>query len=115
MRIAPEEQFSITRPGWRSSTPSSQARWARLWPSRPSPTLSASRSVPGAGVDVVVELEEADAEAADEAVDHGVEVRDGGRVAQVEVVAVVLDEALAVALEERLVAAACRPWGCGRR
>ena len=48
--IAPELQFSNTTPGWRPRSRSNQSRWARLCPSRPAPTLKASRSVPGPGV-----------------------------------------------------------------
>ena len=48
-----------------------------------------------AGVDVVVELEVADAQVADQEVDHLVQVLDRGGVAQVQVVAAVLDHALA--------------------
>ena len=47
----------------------------------------------------------------DEPVDDRVEVRTGGGVAEVEVVAVVLDDALAVALQEGLVGAARRAIG----
>ena len=56
----------------------------------------------GAGVDVVVELEEADSELVDEPVHHAIEVLDCRRVAKVEVIAVVLDDALAVPKEEGL-------------
>lgn len=55
-----------------------------------------------ARVDVVVELEIADAELFDQAVDRLVQVRDRGRVAQIQVIAVVLDEPGAAALQERL-------------
>ena len=57
---------------------------------------------PRAGVDVVVHLEESEAEVRHEPVDDTVEVRAGGGMPEVEVEAVVLDDALAVALEERL-------------
>lgn len=39
-RMPPDEQFSRTRCGYWSSTPSSQSSWARLWPSRPAPGVS---------------------------------------------------------------------------
>ena len=53
------------------------------------------------GVDVVVQLEEADAEVFDQPVEDRVEVRTGGRVAQVQEVSLVLDDPPAVALQER--------------
>ncbi len=57
----------------------------------------------GAGRDVVVQLEEADAEVADEAVDGLVEVRAGRGRAEVEQVAGVLDHPHPAALQERRV------------
>ena len=103
MRIAPELQFSSTTCGWRSRSRSSQARWARLCAEQAGADAERVPVGAGAGCHVVVELEEADAELVDQPVDRGVEVGLRRRVAQVEVVAVVLDDPPAVALQERRV------------
>ena len=66
--------------------------------SRTDPTCLRAR----AGVDVVVKLEVADAQLADEEVDHLIQVLDSRRMAQVKVIPAVLDHAPAAAREERL-------------
>ena len=55
----------------------------------------------GPRIDVVIELEIADAEILHKPINHFVEVSDGRRVAQVEVIPTVLHDALPVTLEER--------------
>ena len=130
----PEPQFSRTRVGCRSRTPSSQSSRARLCCSSPSPRLAASCVGAGPRRDVVVELEVADAELVDQPVDRRVQVSAGGGAAQVEQVAVALADAGAAALQEGAVRqrgrragwsprrprarararASCRGRGCGR-